>query len=144
MASSQPAILTVKTTIDAPLSVVWKCWTTPDDIKAWNSASDDWHTTRAENELRKGGRFLSRMEARDGSFGFDFSGTYSEVIPERLIEYTIDDGRKVRVSFQQTGKQICVIESFEAESTHPLDQQKAGWQAILDNFKKYTEASTQK
>ena len=139
METRQPVILTVAVTIDAPLSVVWKRWTTPADIRVWNHASDDWHTTKAENDLREGGSFLFRMEAKDGSFGFDFSGTYDEVIPNRLIEYTLADERKVRVAFQNRENKIKVIETFEAETVNPVELQQTGWQAILDNFKKHAE-----
>jgi uncharacterized protein YndB with AHSA1/START domain len=141
METRQPVILTVAVTIDAPLSVVWKRWTTPADIRVWNTASDDWHTTKAENDLREGGSFLFRMEAKDGSFGFDFSGTYDEVIPNRLIEYTLADERKVRVAFQSREDKTKVIETFEAETVNPVELQQTGWQAILDNFKKYLETT---
>lgn len=137
----QPVILTVAVTIDAPLSVVWKRWTTPADIRVWNTASDDWHTTKVENDLCEGGSFLFRMEAKDGSFGFDFSGTYDEVIPNRLIEYTLADERKVRVAFQNREDKIKVIETFEAEAVNPVELQQTGWQAILDNFKKHVETT---
>ena len=140
MESKQPVTITVEVSIDAPVSVVWKHWTTPADIQLWNHASEDWHTTYAKNDLREGGRFLYRMEAKDGSFGFDFCGTYDQVIPARLIEYTLDDERKVRISFQNRGDSIRLIESFEAETLNPVELQQFGWQAILYNFKKYTEA----
>ena len=132
-----PVFVEVTVTIDAPLSAVWKQWNTPADIEKWYNASDDWHTPHAENDLRVGGRFLYRMEAKDGSFGFDFGGTYDQVIPNRLIEYTLDDERKVRISFQNRENRIKVIETFEAESVNSVELQQAGWQAILDNFQKY-------
>lgn len=132
--------ITVETTVKAPVEKVWKTWSTPEDIIQWNNASDDWHTTRAENDLRIGGKFLARMEAKDGSAGFDFGGIYDEVKPNELIGYTIGDGRKVKVTFSSGGDETKVTETFEAESTNPLEMQRAGWQAILDNFKKYTES----
>ncbi len=132
--------ITVKTTVKAPVEKVWKNWSTPEDIVRWNNASDDWHTTRAENDLRAGGKFLARMEAKDGSAGFDFGGIYDEVKPNELIKYTLGDDRKVSVIFSSVGEETKVTETFEAEKTNPLEMQRAGWQAILDNFKKYTES----
>jgi len=133
--------ITVENTIKAPVEKVWKCWTEPVHIKKWNNASDDWHTPSAENDLRVGGKFNSRMEAKDGSFGFDFGGVFSEVKLHQVIAYTIGDGRKVKVIFSGNGNETKVIETFEAESMNSLEMQKTGWQAILDNFKKYTEAN---
>jgi uncharacterized protein YndB with AHSA1/START domain len=106
----------------------------------WNNASPDWHTPKAENDLRKGGKFVSRMEAKDGSFGFEFWGIYDEVDHLALISYTMGDGRKAEVSFSAEGNQTKITETFEAESENPIEMQKAGWQAILDNFKKYAES----
>lgn len=131
----------IETIIHAPVEKVWACWTEPEHITQWNSASDDWHTPRAENDLRVGGKFLSRMEARDGSVGFDFSGVYDRVEKNKLIAYTMDDGRKVSVEFSGDESQTKVAEVFEPESTNPVEMQKAGWQAILDNFKEYVENS---
>lgn len=105
----------------------------------WNNASDDWHTPHAENDLRKGGKFLSRMEAKDGSFGFDFEGVYDEVIENEKIEYTTSDGRKVTTTFKETGGVTNVSTTFEAETENSVELQRDGWQAILNNFKKYTE-----
>jgi uncharacterized protein YndB with AHSA1/START domain len=133
--------ITVVSTINAPVEKVWKIWTEPHHIIHWNNASEDWQTTRAENDLLPGGKFLSRMEARDGSFGFDFEGIYDEVIPRQLITYSLEDGRKVRIDFAEKGGQTTVTETFDAENTHPAEMQQAGWQAILDNFKKYAETS---
>lgn len=130
----------VETTVKVPLEKVWKNWSTPEDIIQWNNASDDWHTTRAENDLCAGGKFLSRMEAKDGSFGFDFWGIYDEVKPNELIKYTMGDGRKTEITFSATGEETKVVETFEAENEHTLEMQRAGWQAILDNFKKYAES----
>jgi uncharacterized protein YndB with AHSA1/START domain len=132
--------ITVETTVHAPLEKVWEFWTNPEHIKAWNNASNDWHTPRAENDLREGGRFVARMEARDGSAGFDFGGIYDEVAKEDFIAYTIDDGRKVEVSFEQDGPRTRVTETFEAEDENPVEMQKEGWQSILNNFKRYAES----
>lgn len=139
METTQKQLITIQSTIKAPVDKVWISWTLPKHIKNWNYASDDWHTIFAENDLRVGGKFLSRMEAKDGSFGFDFCGTYEEVQDHELISYTIEDGRKVKTIFQVKGNETTVCTSFEAESSHSIDQQQQGWQSILDNFKKYTE-----
>jgi uncharacterized protein YndB with AHSA1/START domain len=133
--------ITVQAIIEAPIEKVWKSWTTPEDIVKWNNASDDWHTTRAENDLRTGGKFLSRMEAKDGSFGFDFEGVYERVNTNEHIEYSIVDGRKVKINFINIGNGTRIVEVFEAENTNSIEQQQAGWQAILDNFKKYVESN---
>lgn len=138
---SEKQKITVTTIVDAPIEKVWKTWTTPQDIMQWNNASPDWHTPRAENDLRKGGSFSARMEAKDGSFGFDFGGTYDDVIENQLIEYTLEDDRKVIINFTKIGHQTEVEETFEAESENSIELQRNGWQAILDNFKKYTEES---
>jgi uncharacterized protein YndB with AHSA1/START domain len=134
-------VLSIQGTINAPVEKVWKLWTSPEHITKWNTASEDWHTTFAENDLRTGGKFLSRMEAKDGSFGFDFGGIYDEVKPNELIRYTLGDGRKVSVLFTANGNTTRIESSFEAEGTNPLEMQKNGWQAILDNFKKYAETT---
>lgn len=126
----------VTTTIAAPIAEVWQAYTSPDDIKAWNAASADWHTTYAEVDLRVGGKFCSRMEAKDGSFGFDFAGEYTKLIPHQLIEYVFDE-RNVSVSFVEGSDGILVTVSFDPESIHPEEQQREGWQAILNNFAKY-------
>lgn len=128
--------ITVSTTIAAPLAEVWRAYTTPEDIKAWNAASPDWHTTAATVDLRPGGRFSSRMEARDGSFGFDFEGEYTRVEPMRLIEYTFGD-RIGQVQFAESTGGVTVTVTFDSESTHSEDQQRTGWQAILDNFARH-------
>jgi uncharacterized protein YndB with AHSA1/START domain len=128
--------ITVTTTIAAPLAEVWRAYTTPDDIKAWNAASPDWHTTHAEVDLRVGGKFSSRMEAKDGSFGFDFAGEYTKLIPQQHIEYVFGE-RRATVDFTEGSDGVVVKISFDPESTHPEDQQRAGWQAILDNFAKH-------
>lgn len=140
MEKNAKTLITVETLINAPVETVWKKWTSPDDIVKWNNASDDWHTTRAENDLKIGGKFLSRMEAKDGSMGFDFSGTYDTIKSNELIEYTADDNRKVKVHFSDANDKTKVIEIFEAENENPIAMQQSGWQSILDNFKKYTES----
>jgi len=133
-------LLTVLSTLNSPIEVVWKYWTTPEDIVIWNNASEDWHTTKAENDFRAGGIFNSRMESIDGSMGFDFTGKYDLIKTHELIEFTMDDGRKVKINFSREGNKTRIVESFEAESTNSLELQQSGWQAILDNFKKYTES----
>lgn len=132
--------ISVKAEIAVPIEKVWKCLTTPDDIVHWNNASDDWHTPHAVNDLRVGGTFSYRMEARDGSLGFDFGGIYDQVILHKKIEYTLGDGRKVKIALSSRGGLTEVIETFEAENVHPMEIQRSGWQAILDHFKDYTEA----
>jgi uncharacterized protein YndB with AHSA1/START domain len=136
--------ITVSAIIEAPVQQVWKYWTDPKHIIQWNNASPDWHTPRAENDLRVGGKFLSRMEARDGKMGFDFSGTYTKVKLQKLIELTLDDDRRVQVRFDLDGNKTRVTEVFEAEQEYTVELQETGWQAILDNFKKYIEASENK
>ena len=132
-------VITVNNTINAPVKKVWEYWTKPEHITLWNNASDDWYTPSAENDLRVGGKFIARMEAKDGSMGFDFRGVYDAVKENEYIEYTMDDGRKVIVHFTSKGDQTDVVESFDAEETNSIDMQRDGWQAILNNFKKYTE-----
>jgi len=139
MAQQEKIEITVIATINAPVAKVWKTWTNPVDVMQWNNASDDWHTSHAENDLRAGGKFLYRMEAKDGSFGFDFEGRYDIVLEHELIEYTLADERKVKISFFKDGNSTRVTESFEAETENSIELQQAGWQAILNNFKKYTE-----
>ena len=130
----------VETLVNAPIAKVWSAYTTPADIKQWNSASDDWHTTQSAVDLRVGGAFSSRMEAKDGSFGFDFAGTYTTIIPNKLIEYSFGDRIGV-VEFIQGSKGVTVRVTFDAEAMHPEEQQRQGWQAILNNFTKHVEAS---
>lgn len=141
MTTSFKQKITVETSVKAPIEKVWNVWTTPEHIMQWNKASPDWHTPKAENDLRKGGKFVSRMEAKDGSFGFEFWGIYDEVDHLALISYTMGDGRKAEVSFSAEGNQTKITETFEAESENTIEMQKAGWQAILDNFKKYAESN---
>ena len=141
METQNATIITVSSTINAPVAKVWDYWTAPQHIMQWNAASPDWHTPSATNDLRTGGTFSSRMEARDGSMGFDFFGTYDDVRNHQYIEYTMGDGRKVKVTFSSNGDSTNVSESFEAEGTHSLEMQQGGWQSILDNFKRYTETN---
>ena len=131
--------ITVETTVAAPIDMVWKAYTTPDDIKQWNAASDDWHTTAVEVDLKVGGTFKSRMEAKDGSFGFDFAGTYTNIVTNELLEYSFG-GRTARVDFIEGPKCVTVRVTFDPESTHPLDQQREGWQAILNRFADYVQS----
>lgn len=131
--------ITVSTMINKPVDQVWTYYTEPAHITQWNAASDDWHSPRAENDLRVGGRFNSRMEARDGSEGFDFEGTYNEVKPNEKFAYTMDDGRKCEVVFAKDGNATELTVTFDAETENPVDFQRQGWQSILDNFKKYAE-----
>lgn len=133
--------ITVTATINAPIEKIWQYWTSPEHIIQWCNASDDWHAPLAENDLQIGGKFTTRMEAKDGSFGFDFGGVYDEVRQHEYIAYTIGDGRKVNITFSGNGNETSVTEIFEPENQNPLDMQQAGWQAILDNFKKYVEAN---
>ena len=131
--------VTIETTVKAPINKVWSAWTTPDDIKQWNAASDDWHTTQASVDLRVGGAFSSRMEAKDGSFGFDFAGIYTKLIPNELLEFTFGD-RAAKVEFLNSENGVLVQETFDAETEHPIEMQRLGWQAILNNFAKHVEA----
>ncbi|HYF29105.1 MAG TPA: SRPBCC family protein [Candidatus Paceibacterota bacterium] len=132
--------ITVESVINAPVEKVWRDYTDPEAVKAWNAASDDWHTTQAANDLREGGSFLYRMEAKDGSAGFDFGGVYDAVVPKERIAYTMDDGRKVETLFASESDGTRITVSFDPETENTPELQRAGWQAILDNFKKYVEA----
>lgn len=133
-------LVTVESTIDAPVEKVWKYWNEPDHITKWCFASDDWHAPWAKNDLKVGGNISARMEAKDGSMGFDFGGVYDEVKENEKVQYTMSDGRRVEVLFHAQGNATLVVESFDAEETNPVDMQQMGWQAILDNFKKYAES----
>lgn len=130
----------VETTVDAPLARVWHAYSNPDDIIKWNAASDDWHTTSSTVDLRPGGQFSSRMEAKDGSFGFDFAGTYTKVVENELIEYEFGD-RYATIEFRESPDGVRVIVTFDAEGENPVDMQREGWQAILDNFRRHVESS---
>lgn len=132
-------MITIDATVNAPVEKVWKFWTEPGHITKWNFASDDWHSPYAENDLKAGGKSLSRMEAKDGSFGFDFGGVYDEVKTHELIAYTLGDGRKVKIEFSFRGNETKIVEIFEPENVNSIEIQRTGWQSILNNFKKYTE-----
>jgi uncharacterized protein YndB with AHSA1/START domain len=132
--------ITVETVVRAPLGEVWSAWNDPDQIVKWNQAQEDWHTTRSTVDLREGGKFLSRMEAKDGSAGFDFEGTYTRIAPHSLVEYRMSDGREVRVELAERPDGVLVKETFDAETENPPEVQRAGWQAILDNFGRHVEA----
>jgi uncharacterized protein YndB with AHSA1/START domain len=131
--------ITVEVQVDATIDLVWQYWTEPKHIVNWNFASDDWCAPKAENDLRVGGKFSSRMEAKDGSFGFDFGGVYDEVKINEVIAYTLEDDRKVSIHFSVLGNTTIISETFEAETENSVELQKGGWQAILNNFKKYVE-----
>ena len=131
--------ITVESFVNASIDKVWRAYTTPDDIKQWNAASEDWHTTSSSVDLRDGGAFSSRMEAKDGSFGFDFAGTYTRIVPQQSIEYLFGD-RSGLVEFVSAENGVTVRSTFDAESTHPVEMQRQGWQAILDNFARHVEA----
>ena len=132
--------ITVETIVSAPIEEVWRAYTTPEDIKQWNAASDDWHTTAAEVDLRVGGAFSSRMEAKDGSMGFDFAGTYTSIVKHKLIEYSFGD-RAAQVEFADSPEGVRVSVTFDSERTHSIEQQRDGWQSILNNFTRHVESS---
>ncbi|MBL8380493.1 MAG: SRPBCC family protein [Burkholderiales bacterium] len=131
--------ITVETIVNASAAIAWSAYTTPADIVQWNTASDDWHTTKSTVDLRVGGAFSSRMEAKDGSFGFDFAGTYTRIVPNELIEYSFGD-RTGLVEFIASGTSVTVRVTFDAETEYPVEQQRQGWQAILNNFGRHVEA----
>ena len=141
METKEKTSITVESTINAPVEKVWEYWTKPEHITQWNNASDDWHTPWAKNDLRTSGSFAARMEAKDGSFGFEFGGIYDAVKVNELIEYTMGDGRIVKVTFAGDKNKTKVVETFDAENTNSVELQRGGWQSILDNFKKYTESN---
>jgi len=134
-------MITIQATVNSPIEKVWKLYTSPEHITKWNSASDDWHTPKAENDLRVGGKFLSRMEAKDGSMGFDFTGTYDAVETGKLISYIMEDGRKCKTTFKANGNETEITTSFDAETENSEELQRSGWQAILNNFKLYCEGN---
>jgi uncharacterized protein YndB with AHSA1/START domain len=133
--------VTIETTVKAPIAKVWSAWTTPSDIKHWNTASDDWHTTKAAVDLRVGGEFSSRMEAKDGSFGFDFAGTYTKIVPNELLEFSFGD-RFATVEFSATANSVHIRETFDAETENSIEQQRSGWQSILNNFAKHVDTKS--
>lgn len=132
--------ITVSTEVRGSIKSIWESWTLPEHIVHWNFADDSWHAPAALNDLHVGGKFTYRMEAKDGSAGFDFSGVYTEIAENEVIAYLMDDGRTARVTFEENGDSTLVTEVFEAEQMNPVDMQQAGWQMILDNFKRYTES----
>lgn len=140
METTTNTVITVEAVVKAPVEKVWKSWSEPQHITKWCAASDDWHAPFAENDLRTNGTFKTTMAAKDGSFSFDFGGVYTKVEQHKLIEYTIGDGRKVKIVFTPNGNETKITESFDAENQNPVEMQRGGWQAILDNFKRYTEA----
>lgn len=140
MTTTNKETITVATTVNASLEKVWTVWNAPEHITKWNSGSDDWHTPYAENDLRIGGRFHVRMEAKDGSAGFDFIGTYNEVKKNTMIAYTIEGGRYVKITFTGEGKTVKISETFDPENENSLELQRSGWQKILDNFKRHVES----
>jgi len=131
--------INVECIVNCNIEKVWEYWTTPKHIEQWNHASEDWHTPKASNDLNVGGKFTSTMAAKDGSFSFDFGGTYTEILEYKLIKYIMDDGRMASVDFITIGKTVEIVETFEAENQNPIEMQRDGWQAILNNFKKYVE-----
>src|ERR1700688_2912619 len=134
-------IITIEAIVNAPMEKVWKFWTETEHIIKWNYASDDWHSPYAENDLKAGGKFLSRTEAKDGSVGFDFGGIYNEVKAYELIAYTLGDGRDAKINFSSKGNATKIITNFEAQNVNSIEMQRGGWQSILNNFKKYTETN---
>lgn len=132
--------ITIDTLVAAQPSKVWDYWNSPKHITAWNTASPDWHCPKAENDLKVGGKLKSRMEAKDGSFGFDFEGTYNEVQDQKKLSYVLGDGRQVTTTFEAVGNQTKITTVFDAENQNPIEMQKGGWQSILNNFKSYTES----
>ena len=142
MTVSPKQMITIETTVNAPIEKVWKMWNAPEDITKWATGSPDWHTPYAENDLRVGGKFLSRMSAKDGSASFDFIGTYDDVQKHKTIAYMMEDGRTAKITFTDTGKAVKIVETFEAETENTPELQRAGWQTILDNFKKHVETVT--
>jgi uncharacterized protein YndB with AHSA1/START domain len=141
METTEKTSITIEASINAPVEKVWTLWNNPQDIIKWSTPSPEWHTPRAEHELKAGGKFNFRMEAKDGSFGFDFGGVYDVVKPNEQLNYTIGDGRKVFTTFSSQGKQTHIKQTFEAETINPLEMQRMGWQAILDSFKNYAETN---
>jgi len=131
--------ITVKTIVNKPVEKVWECFTLSEHITRWSYASEDWFSPVAENDLRVGGKFLTRMEAKDGSYGFDFCGIYEKIQENELIYYTLGDGREVKINFISGGSETKIIETFDAEEENSIELQEQGWQQILNNFKKYTE-----
>jgi uncharacterized protein YndB with AHSA1/START domain len=141
METAEKTAITVETIVKAPIEKVWKYWSAPEHITKWCQASDDWHAPKAENDLRVDGKFSTTMAAKDGSVSFDFGGVYTNVEKYKTIEYVMDDGRKVQIQFSSQGDEAKVTETFDPENENPIEMQRGGWQAILDNFKKHVEAN---
>jgi uncharacterized protein YndB with AHSA1/START domain len=139
MEATEKSVITIQATVNAPVEKVWQYWSKPEHITNWAFASEDWHAPSAENDLRTGGKFSTTMAAKDGSFSFEFGGVYDKVAEHETINYTIGDGRKVKISFVSAGNETRIVQSFEAEDQNSIDMQRGGWQAILNNFKRYTE-----
>ena len=131
--------ITIEKAVKAPITRVWDAWNSPADIQQWNAPQDDWHTTRSSVDLREGGKFSARMEAKDGSVGFDFEGTYTRVVPKKAIEFRMSDGREVQVEFIEGQGEVLVKETFDAETENTPELQRQGWQAILDSFQRHVE-----
>ena len=134
-----PTKITVENVVKAPVEIVWEYWTNPEHITKWAFASDDWHAPHAENDLRTGGKFSTTMAAKDGSFSFDFGGVYTNVVEYKVIDYALGDGRTVEILFTNLDDETGIVQTFDAETTNSIEMQRGGWQAIMDNFKKYTE-----
>ena len=134
--------ISIETFVKANIEKVWSAWTTPADINQWNAASDDWHNPRSDNDLKVGGRFCYRMEAKDGRMGFDFGGTYTKVVPQKLIEYVLADNRAVSITFESVNGGVKVVETFEAEDANSAEMQRQGWQCILNRFSSYVESKS--
>ena len=141
METANNTVITIETSVKAPIEKVWKYWNEPKHITQWCQASPEWNVPFSENNLKTNVRFKTTMAAKDGSMSFDFGGTYTNVQENKVIEYTIDDNRKVKITFAPQGNEVRIVESFEAEGTNPIEMQRGGWQAILDSFKNYTEAN---
>jgi uncharacterized protein YndB with AHSA1/START domain len=139
METTEKTRITVQTTVNAPIEKAWQYWVSPEHIVKWNQASEDWHTPWAKNDVKPGGKFLFRMESKDGIMGFDFGGEYNEVKEHKTISYTMGDDRRVEVNFDTDGNTTTIVETFEAENSHSIEMQKQGWQSIMDNYKRYVE-----
>lgn len=136
---SKPEAITIETIVQKPVAAAWKTWTDPKHIMQWCQASDDWHAPYADNDVRVNGTFKTTMAAKDGSFSFDFGGVYTEVVPHELLAYEMEDGRQVRITFTDLGSSTMIVETFDPEGTNPVEMQRSGWQAILNNYTSHTE-----
>jgi len=140
MKSEEKTVISVQVVVNKPIEMVWNSWTMPEHIINWNFASDDWFCPQADNSLAVGDKFSYRMESKDGEMGFDFWGVYNQIIKNEIIDCTLGDGRRLHITFSEVDNQTTINEKFEAENENSIELQKTGWQAILDNFKKYTES----